>query len=786
MLQSWVPPDPQPWQLPPRQIVSVDQPPVHSGAWLPHILGTWQPPDPQPWQMPPRQTVSVDRPPVHSGAWLPHILAAWTPPDPAPWQMPPRQTVSVDRPPGVNPGLTAHLRVSLSWVPPDPQPTLPRNLPAQFTAVQVDQPPARSGGWLPHILGTWQPPDPPSQRGPFLAQGTTAVIAPQPAVLWPWLSGIVSAWTPPDPAPTLPRNLPPSITAVQVDQPPIGGYIPAQPEYAALLQSWVPPNPAPWQRPPRQTVSVDNPPVRSGAWLPPLITAWQPPDPAPWQLPPRQIVSVDRPPGVSPGLTAHLRVSLSWVPPDPPPTLPRNLPAQLTAVRVDQPPGITTNWVQAVLGSWVPPDPQPTLLRYLPLAITGVRSDNPPGITTRWVSTVMGAWIPPDPLPTLPRNLPAQFTGVRVDNPPGIDFALQAAIVRSSWDTPPGPPQAPTTRLIPFSAAIAAAQPVSLWPWLTTVLSAWVAPEPAPMLRRPAQIVSVDPPPLRSSVEWRQVAPWAWQPPDPMPWQRPARQTLSVDNPPIVSRRWQQDVLRAWEPVPLAVPVIHYVAVFIPPPVVNPPPFGYPARVTSMRVVAGAWQPPDPQPQRLYPTQALSSARSPLPGREFALSPDIRAIVEASDVRANLLAPDARAIVLSPDIRAMLLWPDARTVLLQPDDNTMPQAPPQWSPAASADTDLYWVSLARWLPAGDSVNTPAVAVVPIHGDTNPLVVGSVSVDLGVRQVIIPPGVPYTDPGPRIQAQLSGGTVGKTYTTIVSWHDVQGRIISRQILLLIQW
>lgn len=152
---------------------------------------------------------------------------------------------------------------------------------------------------------------------------------------------------------------------------------------------------------------------------------------------------------------------------------------------------------------------------------------------------------------------------------------------------------------------------------------------------------------------------------------------------------------------------------------------------------------------------------------------------------------DTRDILLSPDSRAVQLAPDVRLIILPVDEDDMPPTPPQyWSPAASADEDFYWLSLARWLPPDDTVSDPSVVVTsPLAGDTNPVVVvpDSVVIDTGDRTVYVPPGVgPVVDPGPRIQMELTGGSKGYDYTTTITWKDSQGRTMNRQAILPIQW
>jgi hypothetical protein len=140
--------------------------------------------------------------------------------------------------------------------------------------------------------------------------------------------------------------------------------------------------------------------------------------------------------------------------------------------------------------------------------------------------------------------------------------------------------------------------------------------------------------------------------------------------------------------------------------------------------------------------------------------------------------------------RFLSLPRDVRAILLPPDEDDMPPTPPQsWSPAAGTDTDDYWLSLALWLPPDDTVVNPSVAILSAFaGDTNPLAVvpNSVAVDTGDRRVMVPPGIPAIDPGPRIQMKLTGGTLGRTYVTAITWETGSGRGITRQASLFIQW
>ena len=118
----------------------------------------------------------------------------------------------------------------------------------------------------------------------------------------------------------------------------------------------------------------------------------------------------------------------------------------------------------------------------------------------------------------------------------------------------------------------------------------------------------------------------------------------------------------------------------------------------------------------------------------------------------------------------------------------MPLPPLEWSPASALDSDFFWLLMSQWLPPNDTILNPTVSVVAITGDSNPLSVvpDSVIVDTGPRLVSISPGTWTTDPGPRIQVQLAGGSKGQTYTTLIGWQNRQGRTKSRPALLFIQW
>lgn len=439
VLGTWVPPDPTPTQKRPLQTVSVDNPPYgpdynQSQYWS--VLTAWVPPDPVPWQKPATQRQSVDNPPI--GGYVADqpeylsIVGAWAPPDPAPWQKLPSQTVSVDNPPVRSGAWT--IAMQAGWIPPDPspfmgawQPLAPRLLPAQLTAVAVNNPPFLTPPIEASVRASWEVVPPLPTLGVKALQPFVSPPVGQPVKLWTWLSTVLSDWTPPDPLPTLPRWLPAQFTAVRVDTPigltqwlqavaPTADAAPmrqrlgvpvapavvlAQPYVLSwlttVLTTWGPADPAQMPRRAGQIVSSDNPPLRSGNGQQAPPSAWQSLEPMPAQ---RRVAA---PPSIA-AIPLYSNAGAQatpwvWQPADPSPTLRKSS----QTISIDRPPiqGAPL-WLPGVLGEWKSPDP---IQLVLPKQI--IRTDNPPRYTTVWPQATPYAW---QPLPPSPQTIPARQT----------------------------------------------------------------------------------------------------------------------------------------------------------------------------------------------------------------------------------------------------------------------------------------------------------------------------------------------------------------------------------------
>lgn len=353
IIGSWQFPDPIPTI--PRKLSpgipgqSVDNPPpTFEGRYpnaTPNVIVTlWQPPDPQP-TLPGKLSPgipgqSVDFPPFVS-EWVDQaqgqIAYSWLSPDPQPQQQgklsPGVPGQSVDNPPGlirqlpsvqlevpyqqpvlklVQPFVAASLQqaftsvwlnpVVASWQPPDPQPTTPRNLNPQITAVQVDNPPF---AW--QQIPTWEARKTLPQTTKYFVQPAT-VAATQVPFTQAWLATVTQSWQPLDSLPTLPRNLNPTVTAVGVDNPPFGLLV-------TVVEPWVFTDPLP-QVGPKIIVGArtDNPPFsyvgRSGVTAE-LVQSWQPPDPPPVQRGPLN-PSITAVPVNNPPFTNEARTATYW------------------------------------------------------------------------------------------------------------------------------------------------------------------------------------------------------------------------------------------------------------------------------------------------------------------------------------------------------------------------------------------------------------------------------------------------------------------------------------------
>ncbi len=747
ILRSWQPPDPNP-TLPkvlspgiPGQ--SVDNPPGRFTSPQPVLVDQLPPPQTLPYFPQSSAVVAVVQV-VYAPQWLATVIQSWQPTDPQPTlprKLPPQITaVPVDQPPFVNEWLDQAQGVCvLAWQPPDPPPTIPRKLSPGIPGQSADQPPFVNE-WLDQAQGqiviSWQPVDPPLQQQRKLSPGIPGQSVDNPPGLVPrqlpypadappvqlpryvppqqvvvvaqspfaqfWLVTVLQAWVPPDPPPQQRGPLNPSITAVPVNNPPFARSVP-QPPYpsdtpyiqllvhlppqqvvvakgpfaqfwlATVLQSWVPVDPQPqqgrklnpsltavatnnppfggnkffswgWGAPDVITQSggafiqsVDNPPGLVRYWLDPIIRAWQPLDPPPQQRGPLNpaitAVRVDNPPGIA--------FPIFVITDDPPPILPRYIVQPFT-VTVAKTPYLNA-WLASVVQSWQPPDPLPTLPRWLNPSITAVRVDNPPRLKFD-LSGTLRSWQPPDPQPQQQGKLSPGIPGQSVDNPPGL---LPRQITYQIELAPLQP-----VRYVPQVTTTTVQGPYSNL-WLSTVLFSWQPVDPLPLLPRklPPQItaVSVDNPP-----PFKLFTPYPLGP-DPLPILggklSPGVPGQSVDNPPRFKPF--QPIITTVDPLPTLIgklsPGIPGQSVDNPPTLRQFIPVSYPQDVppqqqsylvqpfvsTAIQVaytqswlstVLGAWQPLDPPPQQKRPlSPALTAVRTDNPpGFRFELSGILR------------------------------------------------------------------------------------------------------------------------------------------------------------------
>lgn len=558
---AWQPPDPQPTLQgklnPSITAVPVNNPPFNQRVEPNQGLAVWQPPDPQPfvsytgWQPlapnklnPTVTAVSVNNPPFSQRQEPLQGLTVWQPPDPQPfisytgWQplAPNKLNPSVTAVPVNNPPFSQRVEPNqglAAWQPPDPspfisytgwQPLAPGKLNPTVTAVPVNNPPFSQRVEPLPGLNAWQVPDPPIQPPRYYPQQfvATTIIPFSNA----WLAGVLTSWQPPDPSPTLPRNLPPQITAVPVNNPPFDNY------QLTLIFNNVP---LPPQLP---TTKVVQPFVASTGqpfvptWLSGVLTSWQPPDPLP--------------------------------------TLPRNLPPQITAVPVNNPPFTQRDSRPLILSAWVPPDPQPTLPT-IKTVQPFVSTTGQPFIPN-WLNSVLQSWIPPDPQPTLQGKLNPSITAVPVNNPPGKPYPAIVVV-----DDPPMP-----IRLGPFFITVVTTNNPPFNQRLEPLpgLAAWQPPDPPPTL--PGKLnpsitaVPVNNPPFSYAgrLAYLNNVIISWQPPDPPPVNRgplpPTVLAVRTDNPPFTNRSRIENfntMLAAWEiPLPPQPQQTKYIVTVIPPP----------------------------------------------------------------------------------------------------------------------------------------------------------------------------------------------------------------------------
>lgn len=383
--------------VPQSAVISINGP--HANFWMLTVLQSWVPPDPQP--MTPKNMSagipgqSVDNPPAALGFGV-FITDA----DPLPQQaraLPQGVTVSV-RQPFSNFWVPSVIQ---AWQPPDPAPTLPRTVNPSITAVRVDNPPFTHAGRLPWGNLTdwsWVPPDPQPQAPGKLSPGITGSTVNNPPFTHygrlAQTNAIIWQWQPPDPQPVQRGPLPPSLTAVRVDNPPFG--VP-QLWTTVILNSWQPSDALPiLLRPlaPQPLTITYVPFVR--AWLPSVVAAWQA-DPILLPTTQRQLS-----PGI-PGQSVDVPVTARRAPVQAPDD--QSLPflrRLLVQPFVPPVPGVpyAPAWLPSVVLSWAPPDPLPTLTRNkLSPAITAVPVNNPPFPGAKTPLSVSIGWLPPQPMP---------------------------------------------------------------------------------------------------------------------------------------------------------------------------------------------------------------------------------------------------------------------------------------------------------------------------------------------------------------------------------------------------
>ena len=444
----------------------------------------------------------------------------------------------------------------------------------------------------------------------------------------------LGSWTPGPDAPrqTLRPLLPASITAVPVNAPPVRGAVDKQQRLAH--PSWLPADPPPATQRFFFTVSgaVAVQPPFGQPWLSSALGSWQPPLDAPRQTPPTQIVSVDQP---SPHGARDKQKRMShpsWLPVEQPPAPRSLLPASITAVPVNNPPGILPVWQSGVLSGWLPgPDaprqtsptqivsvdqPPPATAPRNNAAWTWQAPDAPrqlpafapiPGAAavasyvwplTNWTSAVLASWtLPPDP-PRQLVNLAPALTAVPVNNPPGIGAAL-AAIARPVWDVDPFALRF-AVRFPQAAVAAPAFQPGSAWLWQSTALSSWMPAVLPPQQVRPSYLLSVDLPP--ASPPRNNAVLWTWQTPDGPPTQFRPVQISSVDPPPATPPR-NHAVLASWQPLvgsPWQARPSYLLSVDQPP-----------ARHQRNNAVLWTWQAPDRPPAQSRPMAPYGTAAIP-------------------------------------------------------------------------------------------------------------------------------------------------------------------------------
>lgn len=425
IVQAWQPSDPFPTQAnklsPGIPGQSVDNPPPLKD------INYWIVPEslPQQRQLPSPGIPgrSVDNPPRLKFRRQ-HPETTWIIPDPFPAQVnklsPGIPGQSVDNPPGLK---FRRQHPETTWIVLDPPPTQANKLSPGIPGQSVDNPPTLVRQPQPVVQ------EPPQLTLPRLyPQPFVAVTAQNPFVP-PWLSTVLQAWQPADLQAILRQLLNPSITAVPVNDPPFD-----RRHLEEFLRQWQPPDPLPTL--PRflaaalLAVQVDNPPFDRRR-LEDFLRAWLPPDPFPHQQ--RKLSpgipgqSVDNPPGLirpfQPGIE-EVRL----------PILPVRLPQ---AAAAGQP--ALQAWLATVIQAWVARDPDIARQLKLPADLLAVRVDNPPfsmrgrneldNIIRQWP---LEQWLVRQVL------LNPNFLAVAVNNPPFSHLGRkELAEIITAWQAAP-------------------------------------------------------------------------------------------------------------------------------------------------------------------------------------------------------------------------------------------------------------------------------------------------------------------------------------------------------------
>ena len=433
-------------------------------------------------------------------------------------------------------------------------------------ATYYQPPPPFVGGVQPNAghLGNVPSEAVPANNPPFAHLGRTAII----------LAGVLAAWVAPDPLPTLPTAkaaaaIPPVATIVGKPNQAV--------LWSALAAWWAVPDALPTLSKKLTPPSVDNPPGVSARQ--PLAAWWPAPDPQPpltIKLVQPLIAAAGQPYAVS-----WLAPVLStWAVADPLPTQAGKLSPQITAVPVNNPPGIEFS-LSGILSAWQPPDPIQVARTFRIQSGAAIAPQQP--TAPNWLTSVVASWSGIDPLPALRNNLSPQIIAVRVDNPPGIELSL--ANVLAAWQAP-DPAQPVRNFNVQSGVAPAVTQPFSP-SWFPIVFASWQQADGQPIL--PVHTPQGTSAFVPYASHWLQSVLAAWAPVDPISFPT-ARFTpgLPVNNPPLVGGSAAlPNILGSWVFPDPAQPILRFVAqprIF---PVDNPPL----ASAVWLPGVLSAWQP---------------------------------------------------------------------------------------------------------------------------------------------------------------------------------------------------